>query len=113
MDPIITGRLIKAMEKRSTTLNQVVLIVMPVAATIGAYYWYRNNIWKPKVTVASVDFVSGTADVDINGKPKKLYTGSTITAGFGWGIRFAGDEEYNRIELVKNDLTHEVLALKN
>lgn len=87
------------------------MIVTPIAFIIGGVIWYYDNIWKPEVTVLSTDFVSGSAEINVNGKKKTLYVGSTISAGHHWGVRFAG-EDNSRIELVKDDLTYQTLSMK-
>lgn len=102
---------LETLKRRTSTLNTIVMIVTPVAFIIGGIIWYEQNIWQPKVSVTSVDWVAGTANLVVNGKEKLLYQGSTQNAGFNWGVRFAG-ENNDRLELVKNDLTYKILSKK-
>lgn len=106
-----TPQILQLLKRRTSTLNTIVLIATPIAFVIGGVFWYLNNEWKPKVSIVSIDYANGKADLMINGKPKKLYVDSTLNAGFGWGVCFAGTNN-DRIELVKNDLTFQTLDIK-
>jgi hypothetical protein len=89
---------------------------LAVFGIIG-WFWY-THAWKPKVALSNIDYEKGTADVsisDVLGRfhDHKLFAGSAVSAGGGWGVRFSGDNpistKFNRIELVKNNLTFKVL----
>ncbi len=85
------------------------------ASAVGVYLAF---FWKPNVTVISVDYKLGTADIQINGRPKMtIYAGSTYDCGLGWGVKFSPHVNKNspyfipRIELVKNHLVHSYLSV--
>lgn len=81
-----------------------------ITAVGGAYAFWRSNIYRPKVKIASADYNKGVAALVINGKQKTLLDNQTLSAGGGWGVRFASDDEMpSRIELVKNDLVYNVI----
>lgn len=105
----------KSVSKSLTVLNTTILIVAGLSA-IGTVYWFwRNNLWRPKVKVNSVDYTKGHAELLVNGKTKKLYVNEVLNAGGEWGLRFAGITTptnatyYNRIELVRNNLTYSII----
>lgn len=108
-----TITLVKNLEKRSKAINNIVLIVMPIAAIVGAYVWYREHIWQPTVKVITTDYENGVATIDVNGKTKMLYYGSVLNAGSNWGVAFAGEGPYSRIEVLKNGLTHATIDINN
>lgn len=108
------AHILEVLKRRTTVLNTVILIITPLAMAVGGYFWYKNNIWRPDISLVSTDWVNNTAEVMINGTQRKLYAGSTNNAGYGWGVRFSGAvfNEYDRIEVVKNDLTYKTLSTK-
>lgn len=91
------------------TLNIIITIFGSVTVIGGAYWFYRNNIWKPKVTIKSLDHQSKRAVIDVNGK-EKIINGSTDTIGIGgdWGVRYS--TEVDGVEVVRNNLVHEYVT---
>lgn len=88
--------------------------VAGVFAGLGVVYWFfMDNIYRPSVKIVSVDYKKGIAVLDMAGKIRTLYTGSKLSAGGHWGVQFSGPifGEYNRVELVKDDITYQVLDL--
>ena len=89
--------------------------VATALATIGTcYFLFMNNIWKPKVELLSVDYENGVAIISVNGVQAALYKNEKYAVGWGWSIQFGTDYDKNvqRVELVKDDATHEVLNIK-
>lgn len=86
-----------------------------VTAAGAAWIFYKDNFWKPTVTIISFDLDNGTAVVSINGTQTTLYNTSAVHAGGDWGVRLGGEIErngqmyYDRIELVKNNLVYDTL----
>lgn len=111
-----TEEILHKFSQRTSFLNKIVAVFGPIAVVIGGALWYMNNVWRPKVNLVTVDYDKKTATLNINGKDRVLYAGSTVSAGFGWGVRFGKpsymNENYDRIELVKNDLVHKTLNIK-
>lgn len=109
-----TEEILKKVSRQTSALNKIIIVVGPVAILVGGVYWYFNNIWKPTVKVTNANYDANTATLLINGKTRVLYSGSTINAGFGWGVRFAGSafDTYDRIEVVKNDLAYKTISTK-
>lgn len=92
-------------------MNTIFAIAGGLWALWTAWEIYRNNWWKPKVSVNSVDYANGTAELTVNGDPVTLFEGSTMAAGADWGVRFGGSDadKSTRVELVNGDLVHAVL----
>lgn len=84
-------------------------------ALIGLYTFYRNNLWHPKVVINSVDYANGVANLTINGKEVILRGDSTFLIDYDWGIKFGytylpdGKRIYDRIEVTKRGMVHEVV----
>lgn len=84
-------------------------------AIFGAYSFYKNNIWHPKIEIVSVDYTNGVAILKINGKEFVLRGDSTYLISYDWGIRFGytflanGTRKYDRIEVTKRNMVHEVI----
>lgn len=99
------------LSKQIATIGKVAAIVTVVGAVVGAYAFYRNNIWRPKITVINVDWDKQIADVIVGGKTKRLYPNSILSVGGKWGIQFGfANNIAERIELVQNRLVYDVLA---
>ena len=87
-------------------LLQVATIVGAIVALAGGYTWFKNNFWRPKVSVLNVDYTKGIATLSINGKESTLIGDSSFSAGADWAVRFGAntlDKQtfYDRIELTK------------
>jgi hypothetical protein len=101
--------------KTSAFFLKLAAVSAAVLAVVNAYSFYRNNIWSPKIVVNSVDFDNGIAKLTINGRPFVLRGDSLFLIDFDWGIRFgftllpSGVRVYDRIEVTKRGMTHEVL----
>lgn len=110
---VTTEEILTKIGNRTKTLNKIIAVVGPVAIAIGGVFWYFNNIWKPSVKIIEADYEKLFATINVNGKTRILYAGSTINAGWGWGIKFASADgiKYNRIELVKNELTFKTISI--
>ena len=106
--------ILNQLKKKTGFLSKAVAVITPIAIIVGGAVWYMNNIWRPAVALTAVDFEKKIATLTINGKTRVLYAGSTINAGFGWGVRFMGSvtDEYDRIELVKNELVYKTISKK-
>jgi len=100
-------------EKQLKNMNVLFTIAGGLWALWTVYLIVRN-IRHPKVTVQSVDYNNGQAAITVGGKEETLYKNSTVSAGADWGVRFNGpdDATINRIELINNDLVHEILDTK-
>lgn len=93
------------------------LIVMAAVSTsvlaiLSAFSYYKNNVWKPKVHINSIDFQNQIADITIGRhKDLKVIGDSTYHIGFDWGVRFGysysnGKRIFDRLELVKNNVVY-------
>ena len=105
-----------------TTLSTTSSIFLKIAAIstatlalIGIYTFYKNNIWHPKIIVNSVDYPNGIAELTINGKKFILRGDSLFLIDYDWGIKFGytflnnGKRVYDRIEVTKRGMVHEVI----
>jgi len=99
----------------SSVLLRIAALSTATFALIGVYTFYRNNLWHPKVVVNSVDYANGVANLTINGKETILRGDSTFLIDYDWGIKFGytflpdGKRIYDRIEVTKRGMVHEVL----
>ena len=86
-----------------------------VLGIVSIYGFYKNNIWKPKVNVKTVDFANGIAELELNGKPFILRGDSSYLIAFDWGIKFGytvksnGQRVYDRIEILKRNMVQKVV----
>lgn len=113
MDPVAV------IERTAKPLGRWATLITSIGVIGGAAWFWYTNIWIPKVEVSDVDYDKGTANVIFANpfgikKSRTLYSGSSIGAGGGWGIRFTSDNPYsddkpNRVELIRNDLTYKTL----
>lgn len=99
----------------SSMLLKIAALSTATFALIGLYTFYRNNLWHPKVVINSVDYANGVANLTINGKETILRGDSTFLIDYDWGIKFGytflpdGKRIYDRIEVTKRGMVHEVL----
>ena len=99
----------------SSVLLRIAALSTATFALIGVYTFYRNNLWHPKVVINSVDYANGVANLTINGKRFVLRGDSLFLIDFDWGIKFGytflpdGKRIYDRIEVTKRGMTHEVV----
>jgi hypothetical protein len=105
----------KAFEKEREIVLKVVAIATVITALAGAYYFFVNNVWKPKVKVLSVDFDNGFATIEMPfGKKVDIYGDSQFLIGGDWGVKFGtvnkgGKVSYENIQLLKRNLVEEYL----
>ena len=101
--------------KTSSFFLKLAAISTAALAVVNVYSFYRNNIWHPKVVMNSIDYANGVANLTINGKKVILRGDSTFLIDFDWGIKFGytylpdGKRMYDRIEVTKRGMVHEVL----
>ena len=101
--------------KTSNFFLKLAAISTAVLAVVNAYSFYRNNIWHPKIIVNKVDYENGVANLTINGKRFILRGDSLFLIDFDWGIKFgftylpSGIRVYDRIEVTKRGMVHEVI----
>ena len=82
---------------------------------IGAYNFYKNNIWKPHVIVSSVGYSKGEAEVIIDGKKAKLKGDSVYLISNDWGIKLGytfsmnNSRKYDRIEILKRGMVTKIV----
>lgn len=102
-------------EKESKIVLKVVAVATIITALGGAYYFFVNNIWKPKIKVLSVDFENGFAKIQMPfGRIVDIYGDSQFLVGGAWGVRFGtinkdGKNSYENLQLLKNGLVDEYL----
>ena len=101
--------------KTSSFFLKLAAISTAALAVVNVYSFYRNNIWHPKIVVNNVDYENGIANLTINGKRFILRGDSLFLIDFDWGIKFgytylpSGVRVYDRIEITKRGMVHEVL----
>ena len=101
--------------RTSAVFLKIAAISTAALAFIGLYSFYRNNLWHPKVIINSIDYKNGVANLTINGKKFILRGDSTFLIDYDWGIKFGytylpdGKRIYDRIEVTKRGMVHEVL----
>jgi len=99
----------------SAVFLKIAAISTAALAFVGLYSFYRNNLWHPKVVINSVDYANGVANLTINGKEVILRGDSTYLIDYDWGIKFGytylpNDKRiYDRIEVTKRGMVHEVI----
>jgi hypothetical protein len=101
--------------KESKIVLKIVAIATVFTALGGAYYFFVNNVWKPKVTVLSVDFDNGFATLQLPfGRKVDIYGDSQFLISGDWGVKFGsinknGKVAYENIQLLKHGLVVEYL----
>lgn len=99
----------------SAIFLKIAAISTAALALVGVYTFYRNNIWHPKVVINSIDYKNGVANLTINGREFILRGDSTFLIDYDWGIKFGytflpdGKRVYDRIEITKRGMVHEVV----
>ena len=113
MDNNITGQI----GGEKNIILKIVAIASVITALGGAYYFFINNIWKPKVNVINADFNNGFATIEIPfGKKIDIYGDSEFLIGGDWGVRFGtislkGKRTYENLQLLKKGLVVEYLDI--
>ena len=100
--------------KAKGLLNEVGAIATALAAIGTAYFLYMSNIWTPSVTLVSVDYVNGSANLTVNGQSITLYKNENFAAGWGWDVEFGTDYDnaVERVQLVRNLVVYQILSVK-
>ena len=99
----------------SKIVLKIVAIATVFTALGGAYYFFVNNVWKPKVKVLSVDFSNGFATLEMPfGRKVDIYGDSQFLIGGDWGVKFGtviknGKVSYENLQLLKHGLVDEYL----
>jgi hypothetical protein len=102
-------------EKESKLVLKIVAFATVITALAGAYYFFLNNVWKPKVKVLSVDFDNGFATLEMPfGRKVDIYGDSQFLIGGDWGVKFGtviknGKVSYENLQLLKHGLVDEYL----
>jgi hypothetical protein len=102
-------------EKESKLVLKIVAIATVITALGGGYYFFINNVWKPKVKVLSVDFENGFATVEMPfGRKVNIYGDSQFLINGEWGVKFGtinkgGKTSYENLQLLKHGLVDEYL----
>lgn len=102
-------------QKESKIILKVVAVASVITALAGAYYFFVNNVWKPKIKVLSVDFTNGFATVEMPfGRKVDIYGDSQFLIGGDWGVKFGtvnkgGKTSYENLQLLKKGLVEEYL----
>ena len=95
------------LSKGEEILLKIAAISAAALAVVNVYTFYKNNIYHPNVEVKDVDFVKGTANVIIDGKPKTIKGDSSYLIGNDWSIQLgatfssSNGRKYDRIEILK------------
>lgn len=103
------------LSKTSAVLIKVATVIGAITVIAGGYSFFINNIWKPKVTVDSVDFDNGFATLSLPfGKEINIYGDGEFLIGGDWGVQFGttkknGATTYERIELTKKGMVVDYL----
>jgi hypothetical protein len=102
-------------QRESKLILKVVAVASVITALAGGYYFFVNNVWKPKVKVLSVDFTNGFATVEMPfGRKVDIYGDSQFLIGGDWGVKFGtvnkgGKTSYENLQLLKKGLVEEYL----
>jgi hypothetical protein len=107
--------MISSVERKIRPISRASSVLATLAGIGIAYVFFVNNIYRPSVSVVSVNYESGTAEIKVGNRQKTVYAGSILSVGLigEWGISFAGTNNgYDRLELVKNGMTYKVLTTK-
>lgn len=102
-------------ERESKLVLKVVAVATIITALAGAYYFFVNNVWKPKLKVLSVDFTNGFATIEMPfGKKVDIYGDAQFLVGGDWGVKFGtinkgGKVSYENLQLLKRNLVEEYL----
>jgi len=106
------------LSKGEEVLLKVAAISTAILGLVGAYTFWRNNIWQPRVEVFEVDYDNGIARLVVSGRNFTLKGDSTFLISADWGIRFGytftaqGKRVYDRIELLKRGMVKKVINHK-
>lgn len=86
-----------------------------ILGLVAVYGFYKNNIWKPRIIIKSVDYDKALAELEINNKPFILRGDSTYLIAYDWGVRFGytpkpdATRRADRIEIIKRNMVKDVL----
>lgn len=104
-------RLKSGLGKTNQRILQIAAVVGAITVIAGGYSFFLNNIWKPKVSVVSVDFTKGIAKVRVGGsKIIDIYGDAVFSIGGDWGIQLGKTNNvYDSIDLIKKGMVVEYL----
>lgn len=107
----------QTLSKTTENIIKASSIVGAIIVLASGYTFYKNNLWKPKIKIESLDFENGFAMMIINGQRVKIYGDSTFNVGGDWGVRLGqtyqeGENMYDRVELLKNGMVVDYLKVK-
>ncbi len=103
------------LSKTSDILIKIAAVSAAILAIFNAYSFYKNNVWHPTIIVKDVDFNNGIANLIINGRPFVLKGDSKYLIQYDWGIQFGtinlknNTVKYDRIEVLKRGMVHEII----
>jgi len=94
------------LENQTNRFIRVAALIGGMMALAGAYTWYLNYIWKPKVIVKDVDYEKGTASIILNDTEVTVIGDNPFSAGGNWAVRLGsnridGKLIFDRLELTK------------
>lgn len=104
-----------SLQKENTLVLKVVAVATVLTALAGGFYFFVNNVWKPKIEVTNVDFENGFANLKLPfGKIIVIYGDSPYLIGGDWSVKFGtitkyGKTSYENIQLLKRGLVEEYL----
>ena len=104
-----------SLQKESTLILKVVAVATILTALTGGFYFFVNNVWKPKVEVINVDFANGFASLKLPfGKTIDIYGDSPFLISGDWSVKFGtisknGKTTYENIQLLKRGLVEEYI----
>lgn len=105
------------LKKQFNFLDKLAGFITTAGIIGGAYYYYRQTIWRPTLKVVSVDWSKPIATVQVGyfNNVVTLQKNQIISVGGDFGLQFSGDtdDSVNRIELYKWPLTYKVIATKS
>jgi hypothetical protein len=108
-----------SLQKENTLILKVVAVATILTALTGGYYFFVNNVWKPKIQVTNVDFANGFANLKLPfGKTIDIYGDSPFLIGGDWSVKFGtinknGKTTYENIQLLKRGLVEEYIDTTN
>jgi small basic protein len=111
MIPIDKLSLENGLGKTNQRIIKIAAVIGAITVIAGGYSFYLNNVWKPKVSVISVDFIKGIAKVKVgHSKIVDIYGDAIFSIGGEWGIQLGKTNNlYDSIDLVKKGMVVEYL----
>lgn len=105
----LTGKVSKTTE----IIVKVAAVIGAITVISGAYSFYLNNIWKPKIKVSEVNFDLGTAEIEFKGNKIRLNGDDVRYLKGDWGVKMGSNSGgYSNIALIKNGMVIEHIINK-